>query len=253
MATVGSLLRELQPELGQVQPRGQDWVCAYCLGPTNYPPHRSCYACGRLRGSGAPIGLLNSVVPISVALNPGRWYRKLSTYKQGNPRFRAHLAALVWRFYKTHRERLEDIAGGPISLVTPVPSKKGRMYPDQPLQQALSAIKPFSGLVAHTLTFVAAPGVDFRRDFYPDCFDPGPRSVSGERVLLVEDSWVTGATAVAAAGALLDRGADSVVILPIARIIDHSFWTGKGHPYLSRILGEEREDFDVARWPRDET
>lgn len=83
MATVKSLLDELTPELGQVQHRTHSWVCNVCMGPVSGFP--TCYACGRLRASGAPSRLLDAVVPVSIATNPGRWYNRLSTHKAGNP------------------------------------------------------------------------------------------------------------------------------------------------------------------------
>lgn len=54
----------------------------------------------------------------------------------------------------------------------------------------------------------------------------------GKRVLLVEDAWVTGATAVSAAGSLVEAGAAEVLVLPIARIIDGGF--GRVIPAFSR-------------------
>jgi hypothetical protein len=42
---------------------------------------------------------------------------------------------------------------------------------------------------------------------------------------------VTGATAVSAAGVLLGFGAAAVAVLPIARVVDMSFWTDEHHPY----------------------
>lgn len=97
-----------------------------------------------------------------------------------------------------------------------------------------------------------ADGVDLRRDYYPTCFDPGPGEVEGQRVLLIEDSWVTGATAVSAAGALLGRGAESVVILSLARIVDVTFWAGHDHPYLPRVLAtsDTHEPFQIDAWRR---
>lgn len=144
------------------------------------------------------------------------------------------------------------MAGGAIDIVTPVPSKRGRAFADQPLQQALAVVRPIQARLADTLHFVPAEGVDLRRNYYPDCFDVGPHVVDGARVLLVEDSWVTGATALSAAGALLGRGAESVVVLSLARIVDVAFWSGREHPYLARVLAESesREPFDIAAWCR---
>lgn len=249
MATVDSLLQELSPEAGQVQKVTEEWVCNTCLGPVR-GTFATCYACGQLSKAGVPAQLTNAVVPASIAVNPGRWYRRLATYKAGNPPYRAHLAALAWAYIDRHEDKLAHLAGGELTTVTPVPSKKGRSYDDQPLQQALSVVEPIKGRLANTLEFVPAPDVNYRRNYYPDCFDSGPDSVTGERVLLVEDSWVTGATALSAAGALLDRGAEGVAILTLARVFDTAYWADSEHPYLPRLLGNEREDFNIDSWPR---
>jgi len=50
-------------------------------------------------------------------------------------------------------------------MVTPVPSKRGRGYGEQALQQALAAVRPIQGRLHRTLKFVPAPGVDLRRGY----------------------------------------------------------------------------------------
>lgn len=67
--------------------------------------------------------------------------------------------------------------------------------------------------------------------------------VEGLRVVLIEDSWVSGATPLSAAGALHDAGA-SVLVLPIARVVDNPAYWGE-HPYVTQMT----EAYDVARWP----
>ena len=83
----------------------------------------------------------------------------------------------------------------------------------------------------------------------PPEVEPGPTGVSDERVILIEDTWVTGATALSAAGALLGRGVESVAILPIARMVELGFWNSRygGHPYL----GVLEKPYDPAEWPRE--
>jgi len=249
MATVASLMDELAEELGRVQPHANSWVCNICLGPVG-GTFSTCYACGMLERAGLPVSLRSSAVPASIAPNPGRWYRRLATYKAGHPAFRAHLAALAWTYVERHEGALAGLAGGPLTLVSPVPSKRGRSYEDQPLRQALAVVLPLQERLGETLRFVPDPDVNLRRDYYPDCFDGGPTSVVGERVLLIEDSWVTGATALSAAGSLLSRGAEGVAILTLARVFDVNYWTGTDHPYYAHLLGEDRDRFDSDRWPR---
>ncbi len=91
-------------------------------------------------------------------------------------------------------------------------------------------------------------GTRHGRHFLED-LEPGPTEVSDERVILIEDTWVSGATALSAAGALLDRGAESVAILPIARMVEPDPWNScyGGHPYL----GVLETPYDPAEWPRE--
>jgi hypothetical protein len=48
----------------------------------------------------------------------------------------------------------------------------------------------------------------------------GPYAVRRKRVVIIEYAWITGATAISAVGQILELGASSVVLLPIARAID---------------------------------
>lgn len=82
------------------------------------------------------------------------------------------------------------------------------------------------------------------REYRPEIFAP-VAEVGGHRIILVEDTWITGATALSAAGALLDAGADSVVITPIARDMKPAFH-GEEHPYLVYI----QHEYELEAWPR---
>jgi hypothetical protein len=209
-----------------------------------------CPACKRWVQKGVPQSLLEAVVPATIATDPGRWYSRLATYKVSSPAYRGHIAAVAWSFIEQHETRLAALAGGDLDIVTPVPSKRGCPFAEQPLQQALRAVKPVASRLAETLRFEPAEGIHVRNDYYPDCFDAGPVRVRGSRVLLVEDSWVTGATALSAGGALLKYGAEAVVVLSIARVLNVDYW--RGHPYLQRVArdSEEREPFDITLWRR---
>ena len=96
----------------------------------------------------------------------------------------------------------------------------------------------------HTLVFQPNKPVS-RWAYSPDSFTQGPEKVTGARVLLLEDSWVTGATAMSAAGALLKFGASSVAVLPLARVVDQGFWQ-LDHPYR-RAMGKP---YRFTAWPR---
>ena len=74
-----------------------------------------------------------------------------------------------------------------------------------------------------------------RFTYTPAAFEPDDR-VRGERVLLIEDTWVTGATVISAAGALLEHGAESVAVPPIARHLNKAFW--RRHDYVDAMRRE---------------
>jgi predicted amidophosphoribosyltransferase len=61
-----------------------------------------------------------------------------------------------------------------------------------------------------------------RRDTVANAFTvQNPRLVSGERVLLVDDVFTTGATVSACADALLASGAESVLVITLARTLHY--------------------------------
>lgn len=82
-----------------------------------------------------------------------------------------------------------------------------------------------------------------RRSYQPEVFRVG--GVDGDRIMLVEDTWITGGTALSAAGALLAAGAESVVVTPIAREVNREFRTGQ-HRYLDYLSGA----YDITHWPK---
>lgn len=203
---------------------------------------RVCYGCNQLIGGGAPPGLEGRVIPMSVAQNPSPWYSRLVTYKKFQPEHRVVLAGLLGTFILAHRQRIEELLGGTLSALVPVPSKRGVSFADQPLRQTLSMIVPFRELV-RPLIECKGDGEIKRQRYNPAAFNVDP-AVRGQRIVLIEDLWVSGATAASAAGALLTHGAN-VIVLPIARMVEVAFY-GDDHPYFAL----SRQPHDVAQWPR---
>ena len=115
------------------------------------------------------------------------------------------------------------------------------------MRRAIALVSPLREQLAQTLTHVNTEAVP-RRTFNPRALAALRGAVEGRRILLIEDSWVTGATAVSAAGSLLAADAASVLILPVARVIDTGFWP-EDHPYRT-ALREPWDPFDSNAWPR---
>jgi hypothetical protein len=192
-----------------------------------------------------PVALHGRAVPMTAALSPGPWYTRLWTYKQGQPEYGAVVASLVHIYLTANEARVAELLGGPPAMLTIVPSKRpGVTFATQPFLRALARVPPLRERLAHTLTFV--PGQQLQRwQYNPAAFGLGPITVAGKRIVLLDDTWVTGATAVSAAGALLRDGAAAVVILSAARKIDAGFWPDT-HAYRQAMA----VPYDPAAWPR---
>jgi hypothetical protein len=154
------------------------------------------------------------------------------------------MTALAYTFLGEHEDRIAEMLGGEATAITIVPSKRGKDYETQPLRRALSLRRPPDERLRHALVFSGNPEADYRHRFAPEAFTPGPEFPVGERVVLIEDLWVTGATAMSAAGALLENGSASVVIIPLARLIDVQYWP-EDHPY--RTAMQRPYDLDWSR------
>jgi hypothetical protein len=226
---------------GSVPAARNDFVCRQCLGPVSGFPQ--CYACYHVFGW-APASLDERVVPMTSALSPSPWYTRLLTYKQGHPEYGAALAALAHVYLEANSDRIDQLLGGAPTVLTIVPSKRGLSFDDQPFRKTLARVPPIREQLVQTLVHVAGQTVG-RREYNPTAFAHGPTPVRGGRIVLLDDTWVTGATAVSAAGALLREGAQSVILLPLARMVESEFWP-KEHPYRQAM----RTAYDPATWPR---
>ena len=160
------------------------------------------------------------VVPVSMYEPMGQLHHVLRHYKDSpSERVRNELttraAALLYRFLERHRGCIRDAAGEDWGLVTSIPSTGGRQG-QHPLERVINLI----------------PGV---RDEYEAVLRPGPAradhnaasddafevtsEVAGRAVLIVDDTFTSGARAQSAASALQLAGAPLVAMVPIGRYI----------------------------------
>ncbi len=183
-------------------------------------------------------------MPISTALQSGQWYGMLKRYKRGYRTLWPSLVEVIDAFVGRHEEALEESLGGAVESVVVVPSKRGIVATRQPLVQVVRSSRLLGEKVTDALGF--RPDASLPRWKYdPTVFEAGDVAVSGRRVLLVEDTWVTGATCLSAAGALRDLGARRVVTMPIARCIDEEFWRDRAPDYLQAAAAPYE-----PTWPR---
>jgi hypothetical protein len=200
------------PELFVPPPAGAG-ICALCRGPVR-GGHGRCFHCN-LHAESAPDLLADAVTPIAYARKGGPLARDLWVYKSALPQARqaaTRLLTLLLVYLHDHGRQAWRPAGpaGPTHACV-VPSGRGRPGP-HPLKALVSGYLrlPWARLDQR-------PGADA----WGRCLDPerfrAPPSLAGARVLLLDDTWVSGAAAQSAAVALKRAGCRSVATLVLGR------------------------------------
>lgn len=190
-------------------------LCDLCSMP-NKPGYDYCYPCSR-----APRAAVDGLIPLAFAPKGEQLYRDLVAYKRQStpsPAFR-RLAALA-RVSSCHMPCIERVYGT-IDTLTVIPSTQGRSKGMLwALARALCPNRPRARL---DYVGPATTHETKRREPVEGNFAAGSE-VRGKRVLLVDDSWVTGAAAFSAAADLRAAGASSVVVTVLGRVLDPRNW-----------------------------
>jgi hypothetical protein len=219
------------PELYPVQPpelgadRSPRWRpgCAVCRGPVR-PGFSRCYQCGRHARLASGL-LADVVVPISYAVKGTALAADLWRYKswpEPSARARTSVLALLLAFLHDHGACVWRQAGMPVpGRLAVVPTGCGRPGPHPLLELA----SPYLRLRPAGL--VLRPGRQ-GRDLNVHRFR-ADQQVAGAGVLLLDDSWVSGASAQSAAAALKLAGAGHVAIVVLGRHLDPAD-IGAGQP-----------------------
>lgn len=241
--TSGEYLEEVRSILGSVPSAGQPFVCPHCLGPLD-GAWEHCYPCSLIFAE-APGALAGCSIAITTAPMPGPWYARLAAYKNTQPReLLPVLASVAWRFVHENRERIMAALGGDPDLVVPVPSTRGFNFEQQPLRKVAALIQPWRDLVIEVARHDSTQ-LPRRQAYQPQLFQIDGSWVVGKRVIILEDTWVSGAHLVSLAGGLLVAGATSVLMLSIARAVNTARVTGD-HPYSVAM----RRPYSEHDWPR---
>lgn len=199
-------------------PPGADGVCSVCLTFTERD-FDTCFQCAKRRSA------LDAVLPISYSPHCGQLHTALRSYKTCSPssrQFTIELAAVLWRFLARHESclaRRTGVDGFPV--VTTVPSSSTERDNTHPLHKIVGEIVDhtaarFEQLLRPTGVTVATRAVDPRRY-------KATRGILGEDVLLIDDTWTTGASAESAARVLKDAGAGVVALVVVGRHIRTEF------------------------------
>ncbi|HEY1915924.1 MAG TPA: hypothetical protein VGH27_10160 [Streptosporangiaceae bacterium] len=213
----------LAPSLRAPLPAGLG-RCAVCRGPAR-GGCAYCFHCSRHRQV-APGLLADVVVSVSYSVAGSDFARVLWRYKGedgGDPDARSAVRALLLFFLYGHSQCLWNRAGHLVAGVTRasalavVPTGRGRPGP-HPLQSLIG-----SYLTAPLVTLGDTPGEPLlTRELHPGRFRVTAGRVTGVDVLLLDDTWTTGASAQSAAVALKLAGARSVAVLTLGRYLNLS-------------------------------
>jgi len=188
-------------------------VCVVCRAPSRRG-HQHCFHCG-LHTDSAPGLLADAVAPVAYAPKGGRLATDLWRYKSAEPgaaAARTALRAMLLVFLHDHGEQVWQRAGvAAPTHVCVVPSGRGRPGA-HPLQALVQACLTLPWLALHS-----QPGADsLARTLDPGRFRAA-RPLLGAAVLLLDDTWVTGASVQSAAAALKRAGARSVAAVVLGR------------------------------------
>jgi hypothetical protein len=188
-------------------------LCQVCKGSARRGCAR-CYQC-ELHAQSAPGLLADAVAPVAYAVKGSPLARDLWLYKAGRPPGRAagsRLLRLLLVFLHDHGPQVWRQAGmARPSQACVVPSGRGRAAP-HPLR-ALAA--PY--LALPWVSMHPRPGGDPWARLLDGARFRRAGRVTGAGILLLDDTWASGASAQSAAVALKQAGARAVAVVVIGR------------------------------------
>lgn len=199
-------------------------------------PHRQCYRCNSHREL-AGDQLADVVVPISIAFAGEQFAHDLRQYKRSpleaaRKEKQRRLAVVLENYLRAHERCVAAACGvADFDVVTSVPSTKG--LDPHPLSAMLSRI---IGQTRPRYRDLLRIGADLgERVLHPDRFGASD-DLRGRRVLLVDDTWTSGANAQSAAARLRLAGAERVAVVVLGRWFDADH--GPAAPYVTNVRGE---------------
>jgi predicted amidophosphoribosyltransferase len=211
--------------------RGPD-VCRTCFNFT--AGYATCWACAHGQPS------LDAVAPISYSVSREQLHHALASYKRLDPDLARHLqailAAILWRFLTGHETCIAGQAAltHRFDLVTTVPSGDPARDERHPLRTIVGELvgptrDRYRRLLRRRTDTEPEP-----RSFSPTKFE-ATTGLHNQSVLLIDDTWTTGASAQSAAAALKAAGAEHVAAVVIGRHLNREW-----HENDRRIRGIAR-------------
>lgn len=228
----------VQPSMARRSSTAEEWMRWMdqegVLAPTSPRPEASCERCGGAVGSYGEgdywltcaqcryySDALDEFVPISYSTSSGlesalHRFKDFENYGW----LQWPLGALLYTFLDQHRECIEDAVAG-VDIATFVPAdNRERLF--SPLQQVLDALtdNPVADWFSWEPSIIAR---DFatprprRGEEKPEAYAVNAEAVSGRSVLLLDDTWTSGASMISSAAALKRAGARAVIGLTLGR------------------------------------
>lgn len=215
-------------------------TCAVCTTPI-HPGHTVCYQCRQHQRSGHRLADL--VVPLvyGVATAQSGWL--MHSYKSAapGPTDRRRLRLLLALALTLHRPCIDRVVGVPVTVWTSLPSTRGRAG-EHPIHAIARSADPAPNeVVLRPDPHCTAPGREFASGRWQV---EQPDLVAGRHVLIVDDTWTTGAKIQSAATAFRTAGASATTILVLARWLEPSF--GDNEAFIKYCLSA---DYDPFRCP----
>ncbi len=210
-------------------------MCSTCH--RNAPAqHQRCFQCHSHLNGTADL-LADVVVPISIAFAGQQFAHDLRQYKRSpseaaRKEKQRRMATVLENFLRAHETCVAGACGvTDFDVVTSVPSTKG--LDPHPLSAMLSRT---IGQTAQRYRDLLRIGTDHgNRVFHPHRFDTTD-DLREQRVLLVDDTWTTGANAQSAAARLRLAGAEHVAVVVLGRWFDASHEAATA--YVTAVRGE---------------
>jgi predicted amidophosphoribosyltransferase len=217
MPTVGELSSLYENVL--LGPRRGPDVCSTCFNFT--AGYTRCYACAHGHET------LDAVVPVSYSVAREQLHHALASYKRLDGdvarRLGAILAAILWRFLSEHESCVAGAANTKrFDLVTTVPSGDQARDDRHPLRWIVGELVDPTRDRHRRLLRRAQTEVP-PRAFDATKFEATGQELRGQSILLIDDTWTTGASAQSAAAALKAVGAGPIAAVVIGRHLNRAW------------------------------
>jgi predicted amidophosphoribosyltransferase len=201
-----------------LRPRRGPGVCERCFDLTDGGTR--CFHCSH------DAAFVDAMGAISYSIGGEQLHYALAGYKRytGTParHFTAGLAAILWRHLADHEACLARVAGVTrFDVVSTVPSSDAVRDETHPLHRLVGElVKPLAPRYERLLRRTSTDVIPHR--FHAERYVANAE-LGGRTVLLIDDTWTTGANARSAAAALKAAGAKRVATLVIGRYVNREW------------------------------